>query len=254
MPRMTTDDTMEDGKTAGTQAFKFSGARIEHIATVASEFTLATVAIDETGSTSGFADDLRQCLIASVESCKRSPRAANLLLRVIKFSTSLRSGIEEIHGFKPLGEIDPNQYPTFKPAGMTPLNDAVFSAVGASHAYAKKLMDQDFMVNGIVFIITDGGDNDSKTTATMIKKELERAKQAEEIESMVTILIGINAADAAQTLSDFQRRAGLDNYIDAGDATKGKLAKLAAFVSQSISSQSQAVATGGPSQNIAATF
>jgi hypothetical protein len=46
---------------------------------------------------------------------------------------------------------------------------------------------------------------------------------------------------------------GITQFIDAGDATKGKLAKLAAFVSQSISSTSQALGTGGPSQAIAAT-
>ena len=44
------------------------------------------------------------------------------------------------------------------------------------------------------------------------------------------------------------------HHIDVGDATPRKLAKLAAFVSQSISSQSQALGTGGPSQNIAATI
>jgi uncharacterized protein YegL len=254
MPRMSNvDPTMDTGKTA-TQAFKFSGTRIEHLANVASEFTLVTVAVDVTGSTDGFAKELRDCLIAAVESCKKSPRKANLLLRVILFSTSLSGGIEEIHGFKPLIEVDPTQYPNFSPSGMTPLNDATFSAVGATNAYAKNLMAQDFTTNGIVFIVTDGGDNDSKTTATMIKNELARARQAEEIESLVTILIGINAKYAESTLLDFQRRAGLDQYIDAGDATPGKLAKLAVFVSQSVSSQSQAIGSGGPSQNIAATI
>ena len=42
--------------------------------------------------------------------------------------------------------------------------------------------------------------------------------------------------------------------IDAGDATPAKLAKLAVFISTSISSQSQHLGTGGPSQQIAATI
>ncbi len=255
MPRMLKDDTMETGKTAGgTQAFKFSGTRIEHLANVASEFTLVTIAIDVTGSTDGFTDELRACLIKAVEACSKSPRKANLLLRVILFSTSVPGQIQELHGFKPLGEVDPTQYPTFVAGGMTNLNDATFSAVGATHAYAKNLMGQDFTTNGIVFIITDGGDNESSVTATEIKKELARALRAEEIESMVTVLIGINATYCSTLLSDFQRIAGLDKYIDAGEVTKGKLAKLAAFVSQSVSSQSQSLGTGGPSQNIAATI
>jgi hypothetical protein len=55
-------------------------------------------------------------------------------------------------------------------------------------------------------------------------------------------------------LDAFKRDAALDEYISAGDATAARLAKLAAFVSQSISSQSQALGTGGPSQAISATI
>lgn len=252
MPRMMNiDDKMETGSIGGTQAFQFSGTRIEHLG--ATEYTLATVAVDVTGSTQGFADELRKCLITAVESCKKSPRSNNLLLRVILFSSSLQGGIEEIHGFKPLGEINPNDYPQFKPYGMTPLYDAAFSAVGATNAYAKKLMDQDFLANGIVFVITDGDDNTSSSTISMVKKEMERGTKGEEIESLIGILIGVNAADCRQFLEKFEKGTGM-KFIDAGDATKGKLAKLAEFVSQSVSSQSQSLGTGGPSQNISATI
>ncbi|MES3005199.1 MAG: hypothetical protein V4690_03795 [Patescibacteria group bacterium] len=252
MPKILNDPTMETGKIGGLQAFQFSGKRIEHLG--ATEYTLATIAVDVSGSTWGFAKELRDALIVAVEACKKSPRANNLLLRVIMFSTSLHGGVEEIHGFKPLSEVDTTLYPDFRPSGETPLCDAVFSAVGATNSYAKKLMDQDFLANGIVFVITDGDDNKSKATSLSIKEELRRGTRAEEIESLVTVLVGINAGSYASILTAFQSDAGLDQYIDAGDATKGKLAKLANFVSQSVSSQSQSLGTGGPSQNIAATI
>lgn len=250
MPRMMTDDdTMETGKVGtGVRAFQFSGTRVEHLG--ATEYTLATIAVDVTGSTGGFADELRKCLISAVESCQKSPRSANLLLRVITFSDSLKGGIEEIHGFKPLSEINPNDYPTFNPMGATPLYDAAFSAVGATNSYSKTLMDQDFLANGIVFVITDGMDNASRSTVSMVKKEMDRGTQGEEIESLVGVVVGINATYCRVELDRFANGAGM-KYIDAGDATKGKLAKLAQFVSQSISSQSQSLGTGGPSQNIA---
>ena len=54
-------------------------------------------------------------------------------------------------------------------------------------------------------------------------------------------------------LDGFATEAGM-KYLSAGDATNGKLAKLAEFVSQSVSSQSQSLGTGGPSQTIAATI
>ncbi len=250
MPRMM-DSTMETGNIAGTQGFQFSATRIEHLG--ATEYTLVTIAVDVTGSVGGFEAELRRCLITAVDSCKKSPRSNNLLLRVILFSSALPGGIEEIHGFKPLGEINPNDYPQLVPGGMTSLYDAAFSAVGATNAYAKKLMDQDFQANGIVFVITDGDDNTSSATIAMVKKEVDRGARGEEIESLVGILIGVNATQFKQRLEEFASGANLQ-YIDAGDATKGKLAKLAQFVSQSVSSQSQSLGTGGPSQNIAATI
>lgn len=251
MPRLVQDDdTMQTGAVEGMQAFKFSGTRIENLG--ATEYTLVTIAVDVTGSVHHFKDELRKALIAAVKSCKRSPRSDNLLVRVILFSTQYDNGIEELHGFKPLSEINPEDYPQLQPGGMTPLCDAAFSSVGAVNTYAKQLMDDDFLTNGIVFLITDGYDNASSTSLRMVAEEIEKGVRNEEIESLLTILIGINATDYQDELNVFQGEAGIDQYIDAGDATEGNLAKLADFVSQSISSQSQALGTGGPSQNIAA--
>jgi uncharacterized protein YegL len=252
MPRLM-DNNMEQSKIPGMQGFQFSGVRTEHLG--ATEYTLVTIAVDLTGSVAGFKKELRDSLIAAVDACKKSPRSDNLLMRVIVFSTSYPNGVEELHGFKPLAEIDPqNDYPEFYPGGMTPLFDACYSGIGAVIAYAKKLMDDDFLANGIVFIITDGYDNASQATPIMIKKQNNKAVKSEEIESLISILIGINASDYNKELEDFRQQAGIDQYIDAGEATKGKLAKLADFVSQSVSSQSQALGTGGPSQNISATI
>lgn len=249
MPKLL-DPNMEVGVIAGLQAFKFSGVRTDRLG--ATEYTLVTIDTDSTGSVDSFQADLQKAEQIAVEACKKSPRASNLLIRLIRHSTSFPGGIEEIHGFKPLSEIDPATYPPIHPQGMTPLYDAVFSAVGATNAYAEKLSADDYLTNGIVFIITDGLNNASRATQGMIKKEIDRAVKGEYIESLVTVLVGINTTDCKDVLEAFQRDAGLTQYLDVGEATKGKLAKLAAFVSQSVSSQSQALGTGGPSQNIAA--
>jgi uncharacterized protein YegL len=250
MPRLT-DATMQQGTVRGVQAFKFSGTKIENLG--ATEYTLATIAIDATGSVSGFENQLKECLKTSIRSLKKSPRSDNMLVRVILFSTSLPSGVEEIHGFKPLAEIDPDSYPDIVPGGGTPLYDAAFSAIGATNAYGKQLTEQDFLVNGIVIVITDGDDTSSRSTTKMIKKEVERGMKGEEIESIVTVAVGVNAQMYKDRLELLETEAGMQ-YIDAGDATPGKLAKLAGFISQSVSSQSQSLGTGGPSQTIAATI
>lgn len=248
MPRITGD--METHKLGGS--FTFSAARIERLG--ATEYTLVTVAVDATGSVLCFKKQLRDMLVASVDSCKKSPRSDNLLVRVFFFSSAYPSGISEVHGFKPLAEIDTASYPEIETGGDTPLYDACYSGVGAMNAYAKQLVNQDFNVNGICFVVTDGGENASVATVNMVKNELEKSVTGEILESMISVLIGINTQGCGQALQDFRQDTGITHYRDAGDATPRNLAKLAGFVSQSVSSQSQALGTGGPSQNIAPTI
>ncbi len=250
MPKLDVVNDMEQRAIGGGQ-FTFSAARIDGLG--ASEYTLVTIAVDVTGSVYNFADDLRASLISAIDACKRSARADNLLVRVVQFSTDV-GGVSEIHGFKELGEVDTNDYPFFNPGGMTPLYDATYSSIGAMLDYGADLMKQDYLANGIVFIITDGYDNASTTGPQMIRDVLEGAQREEKLKSLVSVLIGINVDDYRGVLESFQKDAGINQYIDAGEATKNQLAKLAQFVSQSISSQSQALGPGGPSQNISATI
>ena len=252
MPRLNTKDGEQINLRIGGSGFSFKGARIEHLG--ATEYTLVTIAVDESGSVSGFADELRKMLIMAVDACKKSPRSDNILVRVIRFSDKYPKGVDEIHGFMALAEIDTSQYLALKPGGCTPLCDACFSAIGATNVYGKQLLDQDFGVNAIAFVITDGGENSSTATMEMVKKEAAKAVKGETLESIITVLVGINASECPGELANFQKEAGMTQYIDAGEATPRKLAKLASFVSRSVSSQSQALGTGGPSQNIDPTI
>jgi hypothetical protein len=242
----------------GGSNFTFQAARIGSLG--ATEYTLVTIAVDTTGSTDGFTNQLREMLIKAVDACKKSPRKEFLLIRVLVFSTLYPNGHQELHGFVPVLEINTANYPTFVASGATPLWDATYAGVGALAEYGGELAANDFNANGILFVITDGVEGDwsgrpvSTTTPKMIADKFAEITKTEVLESLVSILIGINAESCRDKLEDFRREAGFTQYIDAGDATEGSLAKLAAFVSQSVSSQSQAIGTGGPSQNISATI
>src|SRR3989344_4971444 len=212
MPRLNTKDGEQINLRIGGSGFSFKGARIEHLG--ATEYTLVTIAVDETGSVCGFADELRNMLVTAVESCKKSPRSDNLLLRVLTFSDMYKNGVNEIHGFKPLAEIDVSAYPTLDPGGFTPLCDACYSSIGAMNEYGKNLSDHDFGVNAIAFIVTDGGENSSTATMKMVKEEAARGISGETLESMVSVLVGINAAGCAPALLAFKDEAGLSHFID----------------------------------------
>ncbi|MBF0227543.1 MAG: hypothetical protein HQK76_19020 [Desulfobacterales bacterium] len=248
MPRLTSSNNMQVMQIPGQGSFQFSAIRLENLG--ATEYTLVTIVTDITASVSSFAKELLNCVKNIVEACKKSPRSDNLLLRMLTFNTELH----EIHGFKPLAEIDPNDYKPFRPKGMTALYDAAYSGIGATLEFSKRLLNQDFGVNGCVYIITDGMDNASTVTPKTIADKMKSAVGGEEIESLVIVLVGLinpndrHAKDVRSALTTFQVEAELNQFVDAGDATPQRLAKLAQFVSQSISAQSQALGTGSPSQ------
>ncbi len=245
MPRL---NNMQTINIPGPGTFNFSAVRIDDLG--ATEYTLATIVTDITSSVQPFAAELLKCVGMIVDACAKSPRADNLLLRLMTFNT----GLYEVHGFKPLADIDPNGYKPFKPYGMTALYDAAYSGISATLEMARRLIDQDFDVNGCVYIITDGMDNASKMTPKSIADKIGAAMAKEEIESLTTVLVGLidtkssYAKDVRQSLTTFEVEAGLSQFVDAGDATPQRLAKLAQFVSQSISQQSRALGSGAVSQ------
>jgi uncharacterized protein YegL len=247
MPKFnTTTQDLEQHKLP-TGSYGFSATKLDVLG--ATEYTLATIILDSSGSVSGFKDDLVKTVKEIINACKLSPRADNLMIRLVTFSDQLT----EIHGFKLLTDCNLTDYDNFlTPYGSTALFDAAYNGIDATVNYSSTLKKGDFDANGIVFVITDGDDNASGRTKNEVKKILAAAIKDETLESLMTILIGVNVTDSGclQFLQDFQKDAGFTQYVDLGNATKNKLAKLAEFVSKSISAQSAALGTGGNSQSL----
>jgi len=231
------DESMEQLKTGSN--YKFSAVKVDQLG--ATEYTLVTIAQDASGSVNPYAVEMEKCLKTILESCKKSPRAENLLLRLVKFNNKL----DELHGFKMLNTIAPKDYDgILNPDGGTALFDAVQSSIEATLDYGTILSDQEFGVNAIVFIVTDGDNNAGKATANSVKKTVEKVVKSEKLEQITIVLVGVGGTAVASYLDDFQKKAGITQFIDIGDATPNKLAKLANFISKSISSTSQALANG----------
>jgi uncharacterized protein YegL len=244
MPRITNDENVQRHKTGH---FGFSAVRIEDLGS--SEYTLVTIVADRSGSVGPFQADMEKALKEILSACMKSPRADNLMIRLVTFD----SNVTEVHGFKLLSQINPDDYDgVLLPGGMTAVYDASVSAIEAGNNYGRTLLENDMSVNAIFFVITDGGDNMSKLGTSNIKSELERGVSGECLESLVSILIGVNVQEPmlATYLAKLTTDAGFTQYVELKDASKGTLAKLAQFVSKSVSSQSQSLGTGGASQSI----
>lgn len=246
MPKLQDTATMETHAIGGSH-FQFSGTRIEDLG--ASEYTLAIIAIDRSGSTSGFIREMEAAVAEVVKACRKSPRADNMMLRVVTFDSHLA----EVHGFKPLPNCNEADYMNvLHPGGMTALHDAVYEAVKSAITYGKQLVARDYSVNAAVFVITDGQDNTSTCSAAMVKDALTEAVTSEALESMMSVLVGVGvgAGGLDAYLDAFKNNAGFQQYVGIADANEKTLAKLGGFISASISSQSKALGSGGPSQSL----
>jgi len=227
--------------------FGFTGANIGDLTSM--EQTLYGLVVDESGSTHSFRPDMSKATMAVVESLRDSPRADNLMYRMSHFS----NGVREIHGFKELQNCNPGDYQNcFEQAGQTDLFDATMEMSEAVRIYGEKLTDQSYTANGIVVVITDGCDTGSTHGTNDIKQSFEQMVLGEVLESLVTILIGVNIDNdyVKGRLEDFEREAGFSQFICLKDAEAKTLAKVANFISRSVSSQSQSLGSGGPSQSL----
>lgn len=244
MPRFDTD--METHQIGGSN-FAFTATSIAKLG--ATEYTLAVLAVDVSGSTSGFRRQMEEAIAQVVKACRQSPRADNMMLRVLLFDTQVR----ELHGFKPLPDCNEADYKDCcSPGGMTALHDATWSAVHSAIAYGKQLVAQDFSCNAALFVVTDGEDNASKVSAQMVAQALTEARTSEALESIMPVLIGVgNDTSLNKYLTDFKTNAGFQQHVMVGAATEKSLAKLANFIAASVSSQSKSLGTGGPSQSLA---
>lgn len=227
-------------------SINYSRVRPEDLGDIASEFTLATLAVDLSGSVYSFHKDLEKAVKMVYEACKKSPRPENILVRLLGFNTD----VFEIHGFVPVNNIDTSKFSLPMPHGGTALIDAHHNSIESTLDYAKDLIDSYYTVNGITFVITDGDDNSSILKANLIKTATDKALKDEKIESLLSILIGIDTASCKRYLDGFAVDAGITQFVELENATDKSLAKMSNFISRSISSQSQSLGTGGPSKTL----
>ena len=239
------NDESLDQVTLPNSHYGYSATRLEELG--ATEYTVVTIACDVSGSTAAFIFDMESALARIVQACKSSPRADNLLLRLVAFDDTL----SELHGFKLLENCNLADYGgVLRAGGTTALYDAAENAVSSTINYGQQLLAGDFSANAILFVITDGMDNASRLPARKVKEALAKAVTSEALESVVSVLMGVNVQDpqASHFLRQFHTEASFTQYVELDKADAVTLARLAEFVSQSISAQSQALGTGGRSQ------
>ena len=247
MPKFGEDSSLDQHKVGN---FGFTAVSMDNLES--SGYTLASLVVDRSGSTQGFEKSMEAAVVASIEALRKMPTADSIMLRVL----AIDSACEELHGFIPLADIDTSRYSgAFSPRGMTALFDGVINAAEAASAYGQQLLKDRFNANGILIVITDGCNNAGRFSMNSdlpsVKSAMTSTQQKECLESFTTVLIGVNlqSREVEQALNDFHANAGFSTpMIALKDADPKTIAKIGKFVTDSVSSTSQALGTGGPSQ------
>lgn len=215
------------------------------------KYTLATGLVDESGSTRPFARQLELCVKEIIKGLRHSDSVDQLVYRHAHFDTNFR----EVHGFKLLKDCNENDYDgIWAGGGQTALYNSCVEVIEATRDYADQMAQKHYTVNGVVYILSDGQHylpGGPFVTVANVRDALSKAITSETLESLITILIGVNEdPDVRAGLEKFHREAGFTQFIPIEKADEKSLAKVSNFISRSIYSQSQAVGTGGPSQSL----
>ena len=228
--------------------YGYTGTPVDDLTNV--DNTVATAFFDESGSTRRYARQMELCVQEVIKSLRHSPAADKLIYRQVHFDHDIR----EFHGFKPLADCNEGDYDgCWGGGGTTDLYGCEDNVIRATLDYAEQQAAKHYNVNAIIYGITDGahynpGGNASEDDAI---KAMEDAVDCEALESVMSILIGVNDSDTVQDeLKRHAQAVGYTQYVPLKDADEKTLAKLANFISQSVQSQSQALGSGGVSQSL----
>jgi len=199
----------------------------------------AVFVIDTSYSVAAYIKDLNFAFNEFTESMQKSHVAERLFVSIIEFN----SAIKVTNGFQPIANI-PKMNFSKKLGGSTSLYDAVHLGLTNAITYRKNLENSGVETKTLLFVITDGEDNNSKKPPHIVKQLIDSLKNDERSAfSFTSILFGVgNAADfeAARTAMGIEHLAKVGT---SGDEMK----KMIGFISQSISSVSAGQAAPPPS-------
>jgi uncharacterized protein YegL len=198
----------------------------------------AVFIVDTSGSIGSYVKDLNFAFNDFTQTMQKSHVADRLFVSIVEFDEDVRIRT----GFQPITNIPPMDF-SKKLGGATSLYDAVILGLKNALEYRENLENSGVETKTLIFVITDGDDNNSKNPAHIVKQKLDQIKKNEKSAfSFTSILFGVgNDADFERARNEM----GIEHLAKVG--TSGKdMRKMIGFISQSISSVSSGQAIPTP--------
>lgn len=163
------------------------------------------------------------------QTMQKSHIADRLLVSVVVFDDK----VEVLSGYQPIVNVKP--FNITPERGMTALYKACLIGITNAVNYRKNLEDSGITAKTLVFIITDGEDNQSPMDAPKVKSLLEQINKDEKnVFSFTTILFGIGEDSNIEKSREVM---GIAKELVAPPATTGaEFRKMINWISSSVSS------------------
>ncbi len=201
----------------------------------ASDATLVSVVLDMSGSMSSHQKAVIEAYNAMLTALSGSKAAASILVSTWAFSDTPTL----LRGWQPVGWHQPLGRGEYAPDGCTALYDALLGCMTGLVAYGQELYDNGVPSRRIVFVLSDGGDNRSRSRALDVKTA-SRALLAQEAYTLA--YAGFGSSDLSALAAD----VGFPSVVTTG-ASESELRRIFRQVSASVVRVSQGTAAGASS-------
>lgn len=222
--------------------FNFNNFNPEEIET---EQTINIVfAIDVSPSISPYQDELNNSLNEFYEEMQKSHVADQILVSIVTFNEDVK--VET--GFQPISNIPSANY---KGHGWsTSLYDGTLAALENAVKYREDLEDSGVMVKTLLFVITDGMDNDSSNSPSAVKNKIDDLMLDEKnMHTFTSVLFGVGDKNNQSQFNQIEtyftnakEQMGIQHLAMVGN-TAQEIRKMINLISSSVSqiSSNQAV-------------
>jgi len=194
----------------------------------------AVFVIDTSYSIRVYVNELNEAFNDFVQAMQRSHVAEKLFVSIVEFNTDVSIKT----GFQPIANITPVDF-SKTIGGVTSLYDATLVGLQNALDYRQNLENSGVETKTLLFVITDGEDNNSKNPPRAVKQLIGKMKADERSAfSFTSILFGVGSATNFESA---RTAMGIEHIAKVG-TTGDDMRKMIGFISQSISS----VSGGGP--------
>ena len=171
--------------------------------------------------------ELTNAYNAFIEEMKKSHYGDRILVCNIGFS----SQVDMLNPFQPINSIPTMNFKTLN--GLTALYDAVKVGLENAIEYRKRLETTGILCKTLLFVITDGYDNESTTNPSEVKSIINNIlKDEKNMFTFTTMMFGIGEKS---TFQKAQEDMGIQYLATIGNSA-AEIRKMIAFISSSVSS------------------